>query len=122
MSNSEQVFKLINPLIYHEYWYRPLECKGDYMINSYDANHRYKVNINHYYTTYLPHEAYTTETMLQLERQQEDVHFGKPQSAVQSGYKEIDFNTGARLKTGEIHLKISSRDQHVIFYYELGVL
>ena len=54
LSNSQYVFKLINPLIYHEYWYRPLECRGDYLTQNYNAQHKYKVNIENYYTTYLP--------------------------------------------------------------------
>lgn len=66
-SNSKSVFKITNHLLYHEYWYRPLVSRGDYINYHYEANHKYKVNIEHYYTTYLPHEAYAPNTIKLLQ-------------------------------------------------------
>lgn len=64
--NSEIVFKITNPLLYHEYWYRELVSSGDFITYDYDSDHKYKVNIENYYTTYLPNEAYTPEVLSSL--------------------------------------------------------
>lgn len=108
-SNSKQIFKLINPLIYHEYWYRPIQCKGDFFIHNYDANHKYKVNIEHYFMTYLPHEAYESSNLATLKAQRVDSEFSlqhRRSGIVNFGVNEVDYNAGAKLKTGEIVLDL----------------
>ena len=61
--NSRSVFKITNHLLYHEYWYRSINSAGDYISYNYDTDHKYKVNIENYYTTYLPHEAYFKDNL-----------------------------------------------------------
>lgn len=58
----------MNPLLYHEYWYRPFNCQGDFFSTTYDAKNRYKASIEHYYTTYLPNEAYSKSSLQLLAR------------------------------------------------------
>lgn len=56
---EDQIFVAMNPLMYHEYWYRPFGCRGDYITTSYDSQHKYKASIEHYYITHIPNEAYS---------------------------------------------------------------
>jgi hypothetical protein len=115
--SKTQVFKVMNPLLYHEYWYRPFTCSGDFFVITYDAQHKYKASIEHFYTTYLPNEAYTTQNLDLLNIQRQNIRF-----ELQS---TDPFNSVTKLKTGRIRMNLhtgSEVPKKLMIFFELGIM
>lgn len=47
-------FNLPNTVQYQKFWYKPFTCFADYLHFSSDAKLKHKIEISHYYKTYLP--------------------------------------------------------------------
>ena len=115
--SADQTFKAMNPLLYHEYWYRPFLCLGDFFVTSYNAQHKYKASIEHFYTTYLPNDAYSTKNLIQLAHQRD--------SWKDRQLSQDPFSSVTKLKTGWVRMNISAgthTKKKLMLYYELGIM
>lgn len=103
---SNQIFRVSNPLLYQEFSHRGIRSSGDYVSYRVDSGKKFQVEVENYYTTYLPDKAASKEVLGTLHYQSSN-----QEGSIVKFEEDIEqmFNRGCHYKTGTALLKNTER-------------